>query len=161
MYIINNKSSHKNYQQFEKNMRVLFIIILSSLIIFDLTSTYYAFMGGQQDHQALSMVIFVLTMWIPNYILITTLAILLVYMSKYHNYEMNFVKWSMILFVVFEQFDLGLFTTGQMLFKDLADHLIIPMELYLGGYVLIQSLGIIYLKKSRDAIDGISKIRFL
>lgn len=161
MYIINNKLSHKNYQQFEKSMRILFTIILSCFIVFDLSSTYIAFIGGQEDHEVLSMVIFVVSMWIPNYILITTLVILLVYMHKYHNYEMNFVKCSMILFVLFEQFDLGLFTTGQMLFRDLADHLIIPMQLYAGGYVLIQSLGIIYVKKSRDAIDGISKIRFL
>ena len=98
---------------------------------------------------------------LPYIILIVSLLLLLWYMNKYHHYEMNKISISLISFALFESIDIIAIFVEPMLLHHHSFWLFYNIELYLGGYIFLQALGIIYIKKTRDPLERISKLGFL
>ena len=82
-------------------------------------------------------------------------------MNRYHKYEFKAIRWSLAMFVLTESLDIiGLIVRLATELSSVG-WLIWTIHVYAGGYVMIQSIGIILVKKTRDPLERISKIGYL
>ena len=81
-------------------------------------------------------------------------------MKRYHHFEYIKARKSIFYFISFE---LTLFIISPLLlYFNTNDSRVITLIIYCQGYyTLMQSFGILYLKKLKDPLEGISKLGYL
>ena len=98
----------------------------------------------------------------PFFSLVFSYIVLSCYMRKYHTFEYKQIHCSLLTFVLIESIDFFSPFVRAIVGQDAPWYnLIMTIYIFGGGYVMIQSLGIIFVKKTRDPLERISKIGYL
>ena len=103
---------------------------------------------------------------VPQFFMFIIFFVLIYNMRKYHFYEAKLVQKSMICFVLFELFIQIPYVLEYIHssdnWKEIGEFMFLPyLCMVLGFYLVLQSFSIIYLKPSKDPIEGISYLDYL
>ena len=137
MYEINNQTSYKTFLHREIITKRIFVSFVAILFSISLTMTYFFYAEGFSDFKL--MVLFITEVLMPYFILCISLTVLLIYMDRYHHYEKKIIQGSLLSFVLFESFDLVVYSI-QSIFNMENNQpwtLFTNIDLYIGGYIFL------------------------
>ena len=144
----------------EKRLQSIFIAVLFLNFIYYTTYTYYANRYGFDYNIKISTYFLMCVFQLPLVPLLISMVVLLMQIRKYHNYQLKKVYFSMIIFVLYEILDGMEYWVTIYIFPTIFEY-VYPIYQQSGYYVIIQSIGIIYLKQNKDPLENISKLGFM
>ena len=101
--------------------------------------------------------------YFPHALMLMSFCVLICLMSKYHHFEMRKIWCSLFSFVLFE-FIVGILEGFLIYYYKTWPELEAIVKLYYnqcGAYIILQGLGLIFIKKTKDPLERISKIGYL
>ena len=168
MYEVNNTPIYKNFNRKERCCRYLIAFLLSFIVISLSCFCIFRMFLSPKVEYILFIYALLMDQILPFVILCFVFTSLYCKMKKLHNYEFKKVKKSMIGFVCYELI-LFCIVAYNSLFIDLWEkeinpnnHLLAIFKMFILGFnVILQSVGILVLKPSRDPLERISYLGYM
>ena len=167
MFEINNTPIFRNFNKKERFCRYFVVFLLSFIVVSLSCFCIFRMFLPQQIYLPYLIYAILMDQLLPFVILCIVFTLLYCKMKKLHNYEFKKVKKSMIGFVCYELF-LFCIVVFETIYADINgdskedEPVTAIFKMFILGFnVILQSVGIIVLKPSRDPLERISYLGYM